>query len=113
MRNLQLTTQNRNLPQLGILTHVEELANYDMIYIYHQLQKGTELRIERDEKRTWDENALAIYFKGFKLGYVSKRTSGMVQKCLNKGNYIYASIKSLSKQKYSPFTEMDIQIHVH
>ena len=79
MRNLQLATNHSALPQLGILTHVEELANYDMIYIYHQLQKGTELRIEKDDKRYWDENALAIYFKGFKIGYVSKQTSGMIQ----------------------------------
>ena len=56
MRNLQIATQPEVLPQMGILTHVDELANYDMIYIYHQLKNGAELRIEREAKRTWDEN---------------------------------------------------------
>lgn len=113
MRQLQLKTQQAALPQLGILTHVNELANYDMIYIYHQLKNGAELSIEKDDKRTWDENALAVFYKGFKLGYVSKRTSGMIQKFIKQGNHIYATIKTLNKEKHAPLRDMDIQIHVH
>ncbi len=113
MRQLQINTQQASLPQLGILTHVDELANYDMIYIYHQLKHGTELTIQKDEQRTWDDNSLAVFYKGFKLGYVSKRTSGMIQKFLNQGNHISATIKTLSKEKYAPLKDMDIEIHVH
>ncbi len=113
MRNLQIATQPAVLPQMGILTHVDELANYDMIYIYHQLKNGAELRIERDEKRTWDENSLAVFYKGYKLGYVSQRTSAMIQKLINQGKFIYATIRSLNKDKYTPLREMDIQVHVH
>jgi len=112
MRQLQINTQQPVLPQLGILTHVNELANYDMIYIYHQLKNGTALRIEKDDKRTWDENSLAVFFKGFKLGYVSKRTSGMIQKFIKQGNHISASIKTMNKEKYAPLRELDIQMHV-
>ena len=77
MRQLQINTQTKqaSLPKLGILTHVNELANYDMIYIFHQLKNGAELSIEKDDKRTWDENALAVFFKEFKLGYVSFLTN--------------------------------------
>lgn len=113
MRQLQINAQQVSLPQLGILTHVDELANYDMIYIFHQLNHGAELTIQKDESRTWDENSLAVFYKGFKLGYISKRTSGMIQKFIKQGNHIYATIKSFNKEKYAPLRDMDIQIHVH
>lgn len=113
MRQLQINTQQAALPQLGILTHVDELANYDMIYIYHQLKNGISLSIEKDEKRTWDDNSLAVFYKGFKLGYVSKRTSGMIQKFIKQGKHISATIRTLNKEKYAPLRDMDIQIHVH
>ncbi|CAG5087583.1 HIRAN domain-containing protein [Parvicella tangerina] len=100
------------LPKLGILTHVEELTRYDLIYVAHKMQNGVELSLKRDESRSWDENALAIHYKGFKIGYVSKRTSEMVRKLLDKGKEIKATVKSLSKNKFLPTQEMDIQIYV-
>ncbi len=103
---------NAPLPQLGILTHVEELTRYDLIYVAHKMQSGVELSLKKDENRSWDENALAIHYKGFKLGYVSKKTSEIVRKCLDKGKEIRATVKSLSKNKFLPTQEMDIQIYV-
>lgn len=100
------------LPQLGILTHVEELTRYDLIYVAHKMRNGVELLLKKDDHRSWDENALAIYYKGFKLGYVSKKTSEMVRKCLDKGKEIKATVKSLSKNRFLPTQEMDIQIYV-
>lgn len=83
-----------------------------MIYVAHKMQNGVELNLKKDEQRSWDENALAIYYKGFKLGYVSKKTSELVRRCLEKGKEIKATVKSLSKQKFLPTAEMDIQIYV-
>lgn len=100
------------LPRLGILTHVEELTRYDFIYIAHKMSNGVEIALKKDEQRSWDENALVIYYKGFKLGYVSKKTSEMVRKFLDKGKEIKATVKSLSKNRFLPTQEMDIQIYV-
>jgi len=109
--NLDQTTSHA-LPQLGILTHVEELTRYDLIYVAHRMHNGVELSLKKDENRSWDENALAIHYKGFKLGYVSKKTSEIVRKCLDKGKEIKATVKSLSKNKFLPTQELDIQIYV-
>lgn len=105
-------SESQVLPQMGILTHVSELTRYDMIYVAHKMQNGVELSLKKDENRSWDENALAIHYKGFKLGYVSKKTSQIVRKCLDKGKEIKATVKSLSKNKFAPTAEMDIQIYV-
>ncbi len=114
MRNLNITSQNaiHPLPVMGILTHVAELAHHDMIYIYHKLQKGTKLTVQKDEDRFWDNDALAVYFGGFKLGYISKKTSGMIQRLIKEGSVINATVKGLSKEKFKPLSELDIEVHV-
>lgn len=108
----QFTSTNQPLPKLGILTHVEELTRYDLIYVAHKMKNGVELMLKKDEARSWDENSLVIYYKGFKLGYVSKRTSMMIRKFIDTGKEIKATVKSLSKNKFLPTQEMDIQIHI-
>ncbi|MCB9194816.1 MAG: hypothetical protein H6598_01145 [Flavobacteriales bacterium] len=109
--NMELGSPS-NLPSLGILTHVDELSRFDMIYVAHKLSLGTELTIKKDEQRSWDDNSLALYYKGFKLGYVSKKTSEIIRRCMDKGKEIKAFVKSLSRQKFLPMAEMDIQIYV-
>ena len=76
------------------------------------MKNGVDLILKRDENRTWDENALAIYYQGFKLGYVSKKTSEIIRKCLDKGKEIKVTVRSLSKSRFLPTKEMDIQIYV-
>ncbi len=114
MRQLKIQNNslNSNLPNLGILTHVEELTRYDMIYIYHHLKNGAILDIEKDDNRAWDENSLMVSFKGFKLGYVSSKTSAIIKKKMAQGYAISASVKSVNKEKYLPLNAMDIQVHV-
>mgnify|MGYP005675358575 CR=1 FL=1 len=34
---------NQPLPKLGILTHVEELTRYDLIYVAHKMKNGVDL----------------------------------------------------------------------
>lgn len=106
------TVRTEPLPQLGILTHVDELTRYDLIYVAHKMSLGTELSIKKDEQRSWDDNALAVYYKNFKLGYVSQKTSEMIRRCLDRGKEIKATVKSLSKQRFLPTSEMDIQVYV-
>jgi len=114
MRQLKIQNNslNTNLPSLGILTHVEELTRYEMIYIYHHLKNGAILDIEKDENRAWDENSSMVSFKGFKLGYVSSKTSAIIKKKMAQGYAVSASVKSLNKEKYLPLNAMDIQVYV-
>lgn len=112
MRHLKIQPQQTKLPNLGILTRISELSKHDMIYIYHHLKIGSELHLERDRARLWDKNAVAIYYKGFMIGYVSDNTSGLICKQLDKGLNVSAKVKTLYKQKYMPLEGLDIIITI-
>ena len=95
MRDLKIKQQNEsNLPLLGIITHVTELTRYNYIYIHHLLKEGDVLKIERDLQRTWDNSAFAVYFKGYKLGYLSNS----IKKIINKHLELQQDIEIVVKQ---------------
>lgn len=112
MRQLKIQVPKQELPSLGILTQIDELSSHDMIYIYHHLSIGSELTLERDYARLWDKTAVSVFYKGFKIGYISKKTSGIISKQIDKGNHVIAHIKTLYKQKYMPLEGLDISITV-
>lgn len=99
------------IPTLGILTQVVELTSYDMIYIYHHLQKGGELMLEKDDTHIFDKNAIAVYFKGFKLGYISPKVNQLIASKMEHQTVI-AKVKNIKKQKYMPLTGLDIEIYI-
>jgi len=112
MRQLKIVKTINKVPTLGILTQVEELTKHEMIYIYHHLQCGEELELERDYARLWDKYAVAVYFKGFKIGYISTNTNAIVSKQIDKGKKVVAKVKKLYKQKYMPLDGLDIEVCV-
>lgn len=112
MRHLKIQTPQQQLPSLGILTQIDELSSHDMIYIYHHLNIGSELTLERDYARLWDKTAIGVFYKGFKIGYISKKSSGIISKQIDKGNNVVAKIKTLYKQKYMPLEGLDIAVTI-
>jgi len=112
MRHLKIQIQKPTLPSLGILTQIVELNKFDMIYIYHHLSIGDSLFLERDYDRLWDRNAICVFYKGFKIGYISRTTSGIISKQLDKGEKVVAKVKALRKQKYMPLDGLDVEVYV-
>ncbi len=112
MRQLKIQVQKSTLPNLGILTQIVELNKFDMIYIYHHLSIGDTLFLERDYNRLWDKNAICVFFKGFKIGYISSKTSGIISKQIDRGEKVTAKVKELRKQKYMPLNGLDIEVYI-
>lgn len=112
MRHLKIQAPQQEIPSLGILTQIDELSKHDMIYIYHHLNINTELTLERDYTRLWDKTAIGVFYKGFKIGYVSKKSSGIISKQIDRGNQVIAKVKTLYKQKYMPLEGLDIAVTV-
>jgi hypothetical protein len=98
------------VPALGILTNVEQLASFDMIYIYHHLSIGSFLDLKREKNHFIDKNAVQVYFKGFKIGYLSQKISSIVAPRLDKGIPVAAKIKSVDKLKYLPLKGLDVEL---
>ncbi len=90
------------------IAKVEELMNYDMIYIYHHLKVGSEVRLSFLETRLNGDLRYEVSYANFKLGIVQL---GGVTKDLYQGDEeLFATISSVSKDKYLPINSLDIQL---
>ncbi|MBF37065.1 MAG: hypothetical protein CL836_06505 [Crocinitomicaceae bacterium] len=112
MKTLALSsTENIVLPKMGIMTQLIELSRHDYIYVKNHLNENTPLIIELDKSRYWDENALAVFYKGFKLGYLNQTISKVVKKLMTKYGGVSAILKHKTTAKM-PFDGIDILIKI-
>lgn len=93
---------------LNTLVSVEELTNYDMIYVYHHLHIGTMLTLNFEEERLNGDLVYDVYFNHFKIGKI--RLSGILKHIFKGKLEMKAEIQQISKQKYLPLTGVDIMI---
>jgi hypothetical protein len=99
------------LPKMGIMTHIVELTRHDYIYVKDSLKINDLLSIESDKSRFWEENSLAIYHKGFKLGYLNNSINKVVQKMINRFGYVRVVLKNKPKGN-NPFDGLDVLIEI-
>jgi len=95
---------------LSILSSVNSLAHYDMIYIYHHLVIGSELKLIRAYNNPINHHAIEVYFKGFKLGYICDKQSPIIAKILDNQQEVKAYAKNIHKLKYRPLSGLDIEV---
>jgi hypothetical protein len=111
MNTLTITSYpKQELPKLGVLTQLVELSRHDYIYIKDKLKPGLELEIAKDRSRTWDLQAIAVFYKGFKLGYLSQSINRTVNKMIF--NYGDVKIKVKSVHKTDLFKGLDVLIEL-
>ena len=115
MRQLQITAKGHLVSvaldhNLGILTSIDDLTRFDMIYVYHQLLPGTQLSLKRNKTNIFDENCIEVYYKNFKLGHISAKTNAIISRLIDKGMEVRAQVKNLFKEKYMPLHGLDIEI---
>ena len=99
------------LPKMGIMTHLVELTRHDYIYVKDQININEVLSIKADKSRFWEENSLAIYYQGFKLGYLNTSINKVVQKMINKFGYVQVIFKNKPKGN-NPFDGLDVLIEI-
>ena len=97
-----LGNQPSTLFQPKIIASVKDLSRHDMIYIYHHLNEGTNLKLAA----TNVDGCYNVIYKNFKLGYVHLKKWIQNQDLSD----IQVKIKYLTKQKFMPVTSMDIEI---
>ena len=64
-------------------------------HLWPFLRVGEELRLVREVANTYDPNAVAVYFRGDKLGYVPRRENAAVAQMLDRGRRLEARIVRL------------------
>ena len=112
MKTLAISNKNQViLPKMGIMTNVVELSRHDFIYVKNLLKANDTLYIDKDQNRFWNENALAVFYKGFKLGYLNDSIGKVVIRLINKFENLHITVKNLPKSA-NAFSGMDILIQV-
>lgn len=64
-------------------------------HLWPFLRVGEALRLVREAANTHDPNAVAVYFRGDKLGYVPRRDNAAVAQMLDRGHRLEARIVRL------------------
>ena len=62
---------------------------YEGVLAFKQLEIGTELMMKPEPENRYDENAVAIYFKKHKLGFVPRKSNKALAALLNAGQNIF------------------------
>lgn len=85
-------------------------------FTYHEgclainmLKIGTPLKLVREKNNSFDPNAVAIYFKEYKLGYIPATDNELVCNLLDLG---YSNIFDLRVQRLSPDQHPEKQVGV-
>lgn len=89
---------------------VEEIMNYDMIYVYHHIRIGTKVNLELSGTNLNGDPRYAVYYGLFHLGFIT--ISGIMKAFYEGQQQGEAEIVALSKDKFMPINALDIQIGV-
>jgi hypothetical protein len=86
---------------------------YDGVDVYNDLKIGTELILEAEPSNRYDADAVAIYYKTTKLGYIPKDENCLISQFLNLGyNDIFeVKINRISAEAH-PEKQISIQIRI-
>lgn len=93
---------------LNTIVSVQELANYDMIYIYHHLHVGASINLEAAGTNVKGDLRFKASYKNFVLGYV---TIGGPVKSIYEGVYnLEGKVFNINKDKFLPIKGLDLSI---
>ena len=113
MRNLKIEqSQKDQLPKLGVLTNLTELSRYNYIYVHHLIKDGDTLKMQRDYKRTWDTHSLAVFFKGYKIGYLSNAVNKIISRHFELNKEIEIVVKQVNSQSHKRNINLDVVIKI-
>lgn len=109
IENPILKKENR-LYNMNLLTEVNDLRYYDMIYVYHKIKPGDELTLRRDVMCLFNPYAIEVIYQGYKLGYVSERNSRMIALQMDQGKKVKCLVNRTAYNPHNPMSGLDIEI---
>jgi hypothetical protein len=95
---------------LRTVVAVEELLNHDMIYVYHHIQTGSQVELTPNGTNLFGDRKYQVEFKGFIIGYTT--VSGIMKDMFADSEKITAQVFSMTKDRYMPIKELDLQIGI-
>lgn len=114
MRNYKISNQfagkKHGDPGFGILTTVRRLADYDYIYVFHKMHSRDILQLVHETDNPLNPHAVAVYYRDFKIGYLSEKSDRMVANLMTRFENLTAYVKHNLNNSLRPFEDLDIEI---
>lgn len=93
---------------LNTVVSVDELADHDMIYIYHHLKVGSKVHLVATGTNVKGDLRYRVSYKGFILGFVT--LADPVKLIYKNAETIEGEIVAVEKQKFLPIRGLDISL---
>ncbi|KMQ70818.1 HIRAN domain-containing protein [Chryseobacterium koreense] len=91
--------------------HVAGFTFYEGVSVFQKLKVGKKVKFELEEDNKWDPRAVAIYFKGEKIGFIPRTENRIFYKFLKVGiTQFEARIQKVDPHEH---TERMVEIVVH
>lgn len=87
---------------MKIISKVNNLTRHDLIYVFDKMKIGESVELDQDDKN----NCTWVIYGGKKIGTLDQFDI----KYWGLGGKFLAKINSISKNKYLPFENLDIEI---
>ena len=107
-----LTQPNPKHARRDVLIQTSSIAGFQYYqgeFFWEQLSVGDELLLIREPDNPYDENAVAIYWEGIKLGYLPRVENIAVARMMDKGQRINALIENKQKSD-DPWERMTVEV---
>lgn len=87
---------------------VSQLLNFDLIYIYHHIHEGAQVKLLKDEEFLDGKYTYSVYFKNFKIGSII--ASSLFNALSGQVEVLVGQVVNITKEKYMPIKELDIVV---
>lgn len=89
---------------------VAGFSYYDGVLVFDKLKIGTELELKAEPDNKYDPLAVAIYYKGYKLGYVPRTSNYSLSKLLEAGHHIFETRVQYIDQTAMPEDQLGVVV---
>ena len=89
--------------------HIAGFTYYNGVDVFENLKIGAQLLLKAEPENRFDPNAVAIYYKNEKLGFVPRAENELLRKFLNLG---YSELFEVKISQVSPEAYPEKQVRV-
>lgn len=91
--------------------HIAGFTFYEGVTVFEKMKVGKKVKFQLEEDNKWDPRAVAIYFKGEKIGFIPKTENRIIYKLLKVGiTQFEARIQKIDPTEH---TERQVEVVVH
>lgn len=78
--------------------------------VFPKLQLETVLKMQRDPKNRYDENAIGIYYDDIRIGWVPRTMNTVISRLMDAGKAFFCRITNLGSEEKSSWKQIDCKI---